>query len=263
MNSDDRRQRQDPSRSNHHQNRHHHQMYPSNSPAGSYHPSSATQHSSATLFQNVNQMAPYDPSLPPQSSLYSGPGSSGLQPGSGFLPWDPVMSSPLADPNYLSYLTPMNPLLHPWDPLMLSTGNPTLPRGFSPFDDARGSSAFPSSPTTSKGFSPPGSPTSPASPGRAGSFSSDEKRIRNTEASARFRARKRQKNQELQRTISALQERADELERNANELRRENTWLKELAMLRSRTQELLAQQAVEEEESDEESVDPRVRAGRP
>lgn len=52
---------------------------------------------------------------------------------------------------------------------------------------------------------------------------------------ARFRIKKKQRNLNLERTVSDLTGRAEELEREATELRRENGWLKEIVMLKGRT----------------------------
>lgn len=60
----------------------------------------------------------------------------------------------------------------------------------------------------------------------------EEKRRRNTEASARFRAKKKLHRQNLEQTVAGLSERADELERQAADLRRENGWLKEIVLLK-------------------------------
>ncbi|KAF8807276.1 hypothetical protein BYT27DRAFT_7189376 [Phlegmacium glaucopus] len=65
---------------------------------------------------------------------------------------------------------------------------------------------------------------------RAGT--SDEKRRRNTAASARFRIKKKHKTIALERTVSDLTSRAEELEREVGDLRRENGWLKEIVMLK-------------------------------
>ncbi|KAI0067937.1 hypothetical protein BV25DRAFT_1794574 [Artomyces pyxidatus] len=62
---------------------------------------------------------------------------------------------------------------------------------------------------------------------------SEEKRRRNTAASARFRVKKKQKALNLERTVSDLTGRVDELEQEAADLRRENGWLKEIVMLKS------------------------------
>lgn len=61
---------------------------------------------------------------------------------------------------------------------------------------------------------------------------SDEKRRRNTAASARFRIKKKQKTINLERSVSDLTGRAEELEREVTDLRRENGWLKEIVMLK-------------------------------
>ncbi|KAI0961127.1 hypothetical protein AcW1_000291 [Taiwanofungus camphoratus] len=62
----------------------------------------------------------------------------------------------------------------------------------------------------------------------------EEKRRRNTAASARFRIKKKQWTLNLERTITDLSGRVEELEREASELRRENGWLKEIVMLKSK-----------------------------
>ncbi|KAG1885648.1 hypothetical protein F4604DRAFT_114264 [Suillus subluteus] len=62
----------------------------------------------------------------------------------------------------------------------------------------------------------------------------EDKRRRNTSASARFRIKKKQKTFNLERTVTDLTGRTDELEREASELRRENSWLKEIVLLKSR-----------------------------
>ncbi|KZT23816.1 hypothetical protein NEOLEDRAFT_1038799, partial [Neolentinus lepideus HHB14362 ss-1] len=56
----------------------------------------------------------------------------------------------------------------------------------------------------------------------------EDKRRRNTAASARFRIKKKQKVLNLERSVADLAGRAEELEREAAELRRENGWLKEI-----------------------------------
>ncbi|TFK30392.1 hypothetical protein FA15DRAFT_5043 [Coprinopsis marcescibilis] len=61
---------------------------------------------------------------------------------------------------------------------------------------------------------------------------SEEKRRRNTAASARFRIKKKQKTVNLERSVSDLTGRAEELEREVSDLRRENGWLKEIVMLK-------------------------------
>ncbi|ESK98231.1 bzip transcription factor [Moniliophthora roreri MCA 2997] len=60
----------------------------------------------------------------------------------------------------------------------------------------------------------------------------EDKRRRNTAASARFRIKKKMRNLNLEHTVSELSGRADTLEREAADLRRENGWLKEIVMLK-------------------------------
>jgi len=62
----------------------------------------------------------------------------------------------------------------------------------------------------------------------------EDKRRRNTAASARFRVKKKTWTMNLERSISDLSTRVEELEREAAELRRENGWLKEIVMLKSK-----------------------------
>ncbi|KAI0304671.1 hypothetical protein BC826DRAFT_1100475 [Russula brevipes] len=63
----------------------------------------------------------------------------------------------------------------------------------------------------------------------------EEKRRRNTAASARFRVKKKIRTHNLEHTVSDLTGRVDELEQEAADLRRENGWLKEIVMLKSGT----------------------------
>lgn len=55
-----------------------------------------------------------------------------------------------------------------------------------------------------------------------------------THYTARFRIKKKQWTVNLERTISDLSSRVQELEMEAAELRRENGWLKEIVMLKSK-----------------------------
>ncbi|EJD55369.1 hypothetical protein AURDEDRAFT_50523 [Auricularia subglabra TFB-10046 SS5] len=61
----------------------------------------------------------------------------------------------------------------------------------------------------------------------------EDKRRRNTAASARFRLKKKARAVNLERTVSDLEGRANDLEKEASELRRENTFLKNLIMQRA------------------------------
>ncbi|KAJ7139752.1 hypothetical protein C8R44DRAFT_605859 [Mycena epipterygia] len=91
----------------------------------------------------------------------------------------------------------------------------------SPTEATGGRSRAPRAPTQA------GPSTSTTSPD-AGDDSDDyeDKRRRNTAASARFRIKKKQRTLDLERSVSDLTGRAEELEREASDLRRENGWLK-------------------------------------
>lgn len=65
--------------------------------------------------------------------------------------------------------------------------------------------------------------------------SCEDKRRRNTAASARFRIKKKQRILNLERSLSDLKGRAKDLEGEAAELRRENGWLKEIVVLKGAT----------------------------
>jgi len=104
---------------------------------------------------------------------------------------------------------------------------------------------IPSPNQTSGSSTPP--PPSPG-PSRAGGTGSEpdvhgdgdrdgeeDKRHRNNSASARSRLKKKQETLRLERTVSDLAGRFEELEREATELRKENNWLKELVLLRGKS----------------------------
>lgn len=78
------------------------------------------------------------------------------------------------------------------------------------------------SPTTN-----PSSPTSPSAPLFA---AEEDKRRRNTAASARFRVKKKQREQALERTAKELGDKAKELEKRVNKLETENEWLRGLVV---------------------------------
>ncbi|EPT04409.1 hypothetical protein FOMPIDRAFT_43818 [Fomitopsis schrenkii] len=88
------------------------------------------------------------------------------------------------------------------------------------------------SPASSAGA--PSPPQQADGPGEDPVVVAEDKRRRNTAASARFRIKKKQWTLNLERTISDLSGRVQELEMEAAELRRENGWLKEIVMLKSK-----------------------------
>ncbi|KAF2668953.1 hypothetical protein BT63DRAFT_454933 [Microthyrium microscopicum] len=62
----------------------------------------------------------------------------------------------------------------------------------------------------------------------------EDKRRRNTAASARFRMKKKEREAELERTTKNMADRCDELQRRISKLETENRWLRELITERSR-----------------------------
>ena len=61
----------------------------------------------------------------------------------------------------------------------------------------------------------------------------EDKRRRNTAASARFRVKKKQREQALEKTADELKTKAAELEQQVGQLKRENDWLRGLVVLKS------------------------------
>ncbi|KAF5384004.1 hypothetical protein D9757_006991 [Collybiopsis confluens] len=106
--------------------------------------------------------------------------------------------------------------------------NTVLPSG--PSNSSSTSAASSSSAQPATAASP--ASASPGSPDSGDLNISEDKRRRNTAASARFRIKKKIRNLNLERTVSDLNGRADELEKEAADLRRENGWLKEIVMLK-------------------------------
>ena len=79
--------------------------------------------------------------------------------------------------------------------------------------------------------SSPASPSAVDSPGSSdGVTAVEDKRRRNTAASARFRLKKKEREAALERRAKELEERVAELERECEGLRRENGWLKGLVV---------------------------------
>lgn len=56
----------------------------------------------------------------------------------------------------------------------------------------------------------------------------EDKRRRNTEASARFRAKKKQKNVALQQTAAQLRDKVAQLEKEKEALTSQNRWLRDI-----------------------------------
>ncbi|KAF4605527.1 hypothetical protein EYR40_004313 [Pleurotus pulmonarius] len=146
------------------------------------------------------------PYLPPQGVTWSQ------------LPFQPPLPSP--------YNLPHNQSLPNFPPSFSSNYPVTTPFPQPHPDAAQG-------PAPSSSHSPLNSSPSPASPANEDAAAgAEDKRRRNTMASARFRIKKKQRTLNLQRSVSDLTGRAEELEKEAADLRRENTWLKEIVMLK-------------------------------
>lgn len=76
-------------------------------------------------------------------------------------------------------------------------------------------------------------PNSPTSPTTSPFAAEEDKRRRNTAASARFRVKKKQREQALERTAKELGDKAKELEKRVAQLETENEWLRGLVVDRN------------------------------
>lgn len=131
-------------------------------------------------------------------------------------------------PSYLSPPAPLSTTLDPNFANMTNTyGPPTNP--------------YPgtlTSPTTTNAplsdLSPVASPTSPTTNETPTSrlAAEEDKRRRNTAASARFRVKKKQREQALERQAKELADKTKTLEDRVAKLETENEWLKELVVAR-------------------------------
>ncbi|KAG8856298.1 hypothetical protein FRB91_000927 [Serendipita sp. 411] len=65
-------------------------------------------------------------------------------------------------------------------------------------------------------------------------LAAEDRRRRNTEASARFRSKKKERLETIEQNMTVLQRRAENLEKEAVELRRENGWLKEMVIMKGK-----------------------------
>ncbi|PPQ62795.1 hypothetical protein CVT24_000489 [Panaeolus cyanescens] len=214
------------------------QAYPSLLNAAAAYSSMAPNPAYYGNFLQHNPMAPHPTQLPPLSSLD--------------FPWTPYGAHPHQQPQSqagpshydLSHLASVHHSIPPtgsqppatyWEPLFpVAPSVETNPA-------ATSSSATAAAGTTSgaprRGQSTSSGPHSSSSPEvdmteAERQAISDEKRRRNTAASARFRIKKKHKTITLERSVSDLTGRAEELEREVADLRRENGWLKEIVMLK-------------------------------
>lgn len=136
------------------------------------------------------------------------------------LPWQPNQP-PTSHGMAMPQQTPDFGLLYPPNSGYPPAGHPFPEQALlTPMDSATGESSFQTFPST-----PEGAVDAEAS--------AEEKRRRNTAASARFRVKKKLRAFNLERTVTDLTGRVGELEQEAADLRRENGWLKEIVMLKS------------------------------
>ncbi|RDL38667.1 uncharacterized protein BP5553_03007 [Venustampulla echinocandica] len=127
---------------------------------------------------------------------------------------------------------------HNYDPYYTpsTSTESTPPNGFVPYyiDPAHASLSplHPNGPISPypAGILSPSSPTSPPTPGTAALSDpeAEQKRLRNTAASARFRAKKKMREQSLERVSQERRTLLSRLEGRVKELEEENKWLKNL-----------------------------------
>ncbi|GAA5947677.1 hypothetical protein JCM3765_001029 [Sporobolomyces pararoseus] len=199
-------------------------------PSSSFHTSSSS--ATSTLPAMVSDEAAFDWStLYPQSH-----------------PDGPLIDSPPPHlPHQLPNGLPAFPLPHPPFPSSFSSIPPlhsALPQSQLTQDDgdlsSRAPSPAPSRPSRSRRASK--APSRSASEGGQGSDTpslasrefmtpeeiEEDKRRRNTEASARFRAKKKQRNVALQQTAAQLREKVAQLEKEKEALTSQNRWLRDI-----------------------------------
>ncbi|KAI5124406.1 hypothetical protein M0805_008290 [Coniferiporia weirii] len=226
----------------------------------------------------------------------AGPGNTGNPPGAphGFPSASSTSSSsrPIGNRQHAEMVAPFNAAGQQWPPQLPSLGqrhpsrapaDPSmanqLPRlsslmlpGVSPSSSQlQTPGGGPSSASTSRHSSTDTSPspTTPLSPSTSRAQQAlddpnmaEDKRRRNTLASARFRIKKKHKTLALERSVIELETRAEDLDREATELRRENGWLKEMLIMKGRSLRATAATAdVDDEDEDESSDDEDKEAG--
>ncbi|TVY31646.1 Regulatory protein cys-3, partial [Lachnellula cervina] len=81
---------------------------------------------------------------------------------------------------------------------------------------------------------------------------SEQKRLRNTAASARFRAKKKRREQSLERSSTEKRQQVQRLENRVGELEEENRWLKDLVWERGSVRERKEKELKERDEKEED-----------
>jgi hypothetical protein len=109
------------------------------------------------------------------------------------------------------------------------------------------SAGSPTAPPQSAGAGSKRKADSVSSPGDTGSFedasrlaAEEDKRRRNTAASARFRVKKKQREQALERSAKEMSDKVAALEGRINQLETENKWLKNLITEKNESKEDIA-----------------------
>jgi len=129
-----------------------------------------------------------------------------------FVPADPTAVLP--EPLDTNYVPPS-----PFD--LTAFGNPTSPYDISQQPHTGDKRPFSASSMT---------PTSPSLEASSRAAAEEDKRRRNTAASARFRVKKKQREQALEKTAKEMTDRADALEARIAQLEMENKWLRNLVV---------------------------------
>jgi len=139
---------------------------------------------------------------------------AGAEPIQGFN-HPPAVSASTAEPSqyYSSYNTPIQP---------------APAHGFGPVETQLSPAASTSGPASGRRKADPVSPNTLTSEEKSRLAAEEDKRRRNTAASARFRIKKKQREQALERTVKEVQEKNDKLEAKLSQLEMENKWLKDL-----------------------------------
>lgn len=86
----------------------------------------------------------------------------------------------------------------------------------------------------------------------------EDKRRRNTAASARFRVKKKQREQELEKKTKEMQDKVNSLETKVMQLEMENKWLKGLITAKGKDAEASMEKTVVEREEEERSTEGRT-----
>ncbi|KAL8767048.1 MAG: hypothetical protein Q9209_006342 [Squamulea sp. 1 TL-2023] len=142
---------------------------------------------------------------------------------------EPVAAHDGMKPEELDFtFQPLEPFFNP-EP-STNTTRPALPTNFPPPASLASPTSFnPSPPPGSKRAISAASPISNFSQDDASRIAAEEdKRRRNTAASARFRVKKKQREQALEKTAKELNNKTATLEQKIGQLQTENEWLKNL-----------------------------------